>query len=179
MSDQIPEEQIPQAEPGPEQPEAERPQTVTEGAAYTTQTPPPVMGSQPLTPSEERTWAALAHLSILVNLFSGFLGPLAALVIYFIFRERSRYVAYQAFQSFLFQMVFWVGAGLLIGVTWTVTAVLLVVLIGFCLIPIAIVISLIPVVALGYGIVGAIRTGQGEDFEYWLVGSWTRDILRS
>ena len=43
---------------------------------YSTPTPP----SMPLTPSDERTWAMLAHLSILINLVSGILGPVAALI---------------------------------------------------------------------------------------------------
>jgi len=32
----------------------------------------------PLSPSDERTWAMLAHLSVLLNLVTGFLGPVAA-----------------------------------------------------------------------------------------------------
>ena len=34
---------------------------------------PPVLA--PLTPSEEHTWAMLAHMSVLLNLVTGFLGP--------------------------------------------------------------------------------------------------------
>nr|HID12339.1 DUF4870 domain-containing protein [Anaerolineae bacterium] len=33
-------------------------------------------------PSEERTWAMLAHLSVLLNLVTGLLGLVGALVIY-------------------------------------------------------------------------------------------------
>ena len=43
----------------------------------------------PLSQSEERTWAMLAHLSILVNLFTGVLGPFVALLIYLVFAPRS------------------------------------------------------------------------------------------
>ena len=60
---------------------------------------------QPLSLSDERTWALLAHLSILINLFTGVLGPVAALVIYLVYKDRSRYVAYQAMQSFIFQLI--------------------------------------------------------------------------
>jgi uncharacterized Tic20 family protein len=35
----------------------------------------------PLTPQEERQWAMLAHLGVLANLFSGFLGPVVPLAI--------------------------------------------------------------------------------------------------
>jgi uncharacterized membrane protein len=118
-----------------------------------------------------------AHLSILVNLVSGFLGLIAALVIYLIYRDRSRYVAYHSLQSLFFQLVFWAGAGALAALAWVLTGLLSVVLVGLLCIPIALVISLIPVAALVYGIVGAIQTSQGEDFQYWLVGDWVRPTL--
>jgi uncharacterized Tic20 family protein len=131
----------------------------------------------PLSPSDERTWAMLAHLSILANLVTGFLGPVAALVIYLIYKDRSRYVAYHAMQSFVFQLVFWVGGGVLVGIAWTITGVLSAVLIGLICIPVAIVFSAIPLGALIYGIIGGIQTNQGQDFKYWLVGDWVRGTL--
>ena len=39
------------------------------------QTPPVYTPPEPLSPSDERMWAMVSHLSILVNLASGFLGP--------------------------------------------------------------------------------------------------------
>jgi uncharacterized protein len=53
----------------------------------------------PLTPEEERQWAMIAHLGVLVNLVSGFLGPVVPLAIYMIYKDRSRYVAYQSLQG--------------------------------------------------------------------------------
>ncbi|HEX7972834.1 MAG TPA: DUF4870 domain-containing protein, partial [Anaerolineales bacterium] len=128
----------------------------------------------PLSANDERTWAMLAHLSILVNLFTGFLGPVAALLIYLALKDRSRYVAYQAMQSFVFQLVAWIGGGILAVIAWAVSGALAVVLIGFCLMPIALVISLIPLAALVYGVIGAVQTNQGQDFRYWLVGDWVK-----
>jgi len=128
----------------------------------------------PLSPQDERTWSMLAHLSILVNLFSGFLGPIAALVIYLVFKDRSRYVAYQSLQSFIFQLVWWVGGGALVAAAWAVTGVLTAILIGLLCIPFAMLISLVPLAALVNGIVGGIRTSQGQDFRYWLIGDWVR-----
>jgi hypothetical protein len=128
----------------------------------------------PLSPQDERTWSMLAHLSILVNLFSGFLGPIAALVIYLVFKDRSRYVAYQSLQSFIFQLVWWVGGGALVAAAWAVTGVLSAILIGLLCIPFAMLISLVPLAALVYGIVGGIQTSQGQDFRYWLIGDWVR-----
>jgi len=128
----------------------------------------------PLSPSEERTWAMLSHLSVLANLFTGFLGPVAALIIYLVYKDRSRYVAYQSLQSLIMQGVLWIGGGILTGITWTITGVLSAVLVGICLIPIAIVISLLPLVAIIYGIVGAVKCNNGEDFQYWQIGQWVR-----
>ena len=45
----------------------------------------------------------------------GFLGPVAALVVYLIFQNRSRYVAYHALQAFVFQLIWWGGGGALLG----------------------------------------------------------------
>ena len=131
----------------------------------------------PLTQAEEHTWAMLAHLSVLVNLFTGVLGPVVALIIYLIFAKRSRYVAYHAMQSFLFQLVVWYG----IGVMWSIVGILCAVLIGVILIPFACVLT--PFLLLGmaiapiYGIIGAVQTSQGQDFKYWLVGDRVRKIL--
>ena len=46
-----------------------------------------VMGTQ-----EEKTLSVLAHLSMFLNLVTGFLGPVAALVIWLVYRDRSRNV---------------------------------------------------------------------------------------
>ncbi len=132
---------------------------------------------QPLSEQDERNFAMLAHLSILLNLVTGFLGPVAALVIYFIYKDRSRYVRYHAMQSFVFQLIWWLGAGLLAGITWTISGILVVVLVGCLLMPIALVLTLIPLAALVYGVIGAIQTNEGQDFRYWLIGDWVRGEL--
>jgi len=131
--------------------------------------------SIPLSPYDERTWAMLAHLSILINLISGILGPIAALVIYLVYKDRSRYVAYQSLQSLIFQLIAWVGAGIIIGGSWAIVAALSSVIVGICLIPGAVIISLIPLGALVYGVIAGIKCSKGEDFRYWLIGNWVRN----
>jgi uncharacterized Tic20 family protein len=138
------------------------------------QTPP-----APLTPEEERQWAMIAHLGVLVNLVSGFLGPVVPFAIYMIYKDRSRYVAYQSLQALVFQLIWWVGGGILAGIAWTITGVLSAVIIGLLCIPIACIFSAMPLVALGYGIYGGIQSSQGQDFKYWLVGDWVRSTLTS
>jgi uncharacterized protein len=142
---------------------------------------PVVYQPAPLSPSEERNWAMLAHLSVLINLVTGLLGALAALIIYLVFRDRSRYVAYHAMQSFIAQLICWGGVGLIIAGIWAVTGMLSLVLIGLLCIPFACVITplvmLLPVFNLVGGVWGGIQTSQGYDFKYWLVGDWVRGIL--
>lgn len=133
----------------------------------------------PLSPSEERSWAMLAHISVLINLFTVILGPLAALVIYLLFRDRSRYVAYHAFQSFINQLVWWVGGGAIIAIVWTVTGVLTLAVVGVLLVPLACLLTLMPAISVIQGVWGAIKTANGEDFRYWWVGDWTRGVLES
>jgi len=134
-----------------------------------------------LSASDERTWAMLAHLSVLLNLVTGFLGVAAALVIYLVYKDRSRYVAYQSMQAFLFQLIFWAGGGLLIGIMWAVVGALSAVLIGILLIPFAVVLTLVfllmLLIALVYGVVGAVRSSNGEDFRYGLIGDWALNFV--
>ncbi len=139
--------------------------------------PADVMMSPALSRQDEQTWAMLAHLSILLNLISGFLGVVAALVIYLVYKDRSRYVAYQAMQAFLFQLVAWVGGGLLTGLAWTFVGILSAVVIGVCLIPFAALVSLIPLGAIIYGIIAGVKCNEGKDFRYWLIGDWTQSII--
>jgi uncharacterized protein len=143
-------------------------------------TPEPTPGYQqpaPLSPQEERTWAMLAHLSVLVNLFTVLLGPTASFIIYLVYKDRSRYVAYHAMQSTVFQLIAWIVGGIIATITWAIAGALTVILIGCLLYPVALLFSLLPIVALIYGIVGAIQTNQGQDFRYWLVGDWVRSTL--
>ncbi len=135
--------------------------------------------NQPLTVSDEHTWAMLAHLSVLLNLVTGFLGIVAALLIYLVFKNRSKYVAYQSMQAFIFQLMWWFGGGILTGIAWAITGSLILVIVGLVLIPLACAISIIPIASLVYGVVGAVQCNNGQDFKYWLIGDWVRGELTS
>ena len=86
----------------------------------------------PVSTADERSWAALAHLSALLNLFTGFLGPVAAFVVWLVYRERSSVVARHAMRSVVYQSV-WLVA-LFIG--WSVTFFLTAFLVGILLWPV-------------------------------------------
>ena len=124
---------------------------------------------------EETTWAMLAHLTNLINLVTGFLGPVIAIVIYFSFRDRSKYVSNQAMQSFVFQMIAVIFFGILAVIAWIVTGLLSMVLVGICLIPFAILITLVPLASMIYSIIAAVQTSAGKPFQYAVIGSWIKE----
>jgi hypothetical protein len=113
--------------------------------------------------NEERLWAMLAHLFGLIGYLVALGQYIAPLVIYLVFKDRSKFVAFHALQSLFFQL-----AVLVAGV---ISGILVFLLIG---IPLLIVVA---VGSLIYIIVAAIRAYNGELFEYWLVGRWARDIV--
>jgi uncharacterized protein len=95
---------------------------------------------------DERTWSVLAHLSTFLNIFTGFLGPVAAFVIWLAHKDRSPTVAHHALRSVFYQTA-WLVA---IAVGWTVTGLLMAVLIGFLLVPVMILVTLAPFVQASY-----------------------------
>ena len=110
----------------------------------------------------------LAHLSMFLNLVTGFLGPVAALIVWLGYKDRSQRVAFHALQSIWCQ----IGWLVILAVGWTITVLLLVVLIGFLLIPVMAVVSVVPFVHAGYA---AYKVSQGEDYRY----PFAADIVES
>jgi uncharacterized Tic20 family protein len=110
----------------------------------------------------ERTWSALAHLSTLLNVFTVFLGPVAALGVWLYYRDRSRAVAFQALQSAVYQ-----GAWILALATgWAITFLLMAVLVGFLLVlPMA----LLTLVPIAHAVYAAYRVSKGEAYRYPIV----------
>jgi len=118
---------------------------------------PVTMGTQ-----EERTWSVLAHLSIFLNIVTGFLGPVAALVIWLVYRDRSRTVAFQALQSMWYQVAWFV----ILFAGWTITTLLMLVLIGFLLVPVMALITVVPFV---HGAYAAYRVSRDGEYRYPLI----------
>ena len=103
----------------------------------------------------ERTWSVLAHMSTFLNLFTGFLGPVAAFVIWLVYRDDSPTVARHALRSVFYQVA-WLTA---IFIGWTVTFALMAILVGFLLVPIMAVVTLAPFVQASYEAYIAYRGG--------------------
>ena len=119
-------------------------------------------GPVTMTTQEERTWSVLAHLSIYLNLVTGFLGPVAALFIWLVYRDRSSKVAFQALQSMWYQVAWLV----ILFSGWTVTGLLMLVLIGFLLVPVMALITVIPFV---HGAYAAYRFSKDGEYRYPLI----------
>lgn len=113
------------------------------------QTPPaygqPVYAA-PLSPSDERLWATLAHVGGIV------LGFIAPLVVWLVFRERSGFVNDQAKEALNFQI--------LIVIAYIVGGILTVVLIGGLILALAWLATII------FGIMGAVAANKGELYRY-------------
>ena len=111
---------------------------------------------------EERSWSVLAHLSIFLNLFTGFLGPVAALVIWLVYKDRSQKVAFHALQSMWYQVAWLV----LLGIGWAFTGILMLILIGFLLVPVMALITAFPFV---HGAYAAYRVSRDGEYRYPLI----------
>ena len=106
---------------------------------------------------DEQTWSMLSHLSVLVGLLG--LMPLGALIIWLIYKDRSPRVRFHAAQALWYQVA-WIVI-LLVG--WTITFILMFVLIGFLLLPVMLLASLVPFV---HGCYAAYKVNQGVDYRY-------------
>ncbi len=145
-------------------------------------------------PTDEWSAAALAHASVLLTLILGIAGGVGApvglavpLVMYFGYREKSRFVAFHALQSFVYQiagvLIYAVAAavmGVWVAMAWNISGWLSGVLVGFLLMPFALLLTLLmvslllgaPLAWLGYGLYAAYQVYQGHNLRYWLIGEW-------
>ena len=124
------------------------------------------LGTSTMGSRDENTWSILAHLSVFLNLFTGFLGPVAAFVIWLMYKDKSSRVSFHALQSFWYQIA-WLA---ILVVGWTVTGLLTMIIIGFLLIPVMLLITLVPFAHAAYA---AYRVNQGVDYRY----PWVADLI--
>jgi uncharacterized Tic20 family protein len=144
---------------------------------------------------DEKMWAAVAHGSAWITLLGGLLSagtvvPVSIfipLVIYFLFRQKSDFVAFHALQAFVLQLIGTIGALLLLvvgGVVWGIGMVIallaVVILVGFILVPfwglvgvvLLGVITIMPLAMIFFGTYAAIETYNGHDYRYPFIARW-------
>jgi uncharacterized Tic20 family protein len=144
------------------------------------------MSDELTVPQDERMLAALAHGGILLGLpTNGIGGIAAALVIWLTQRDRSRYVAFQALQALVYQVVVLLITMVLFG-CWGLLWLLMVIPSAAIATPpgggpppgvwAGLVLLACPLILLAvlmlYGLWGAIRSMGGYDFRYLLIGDW-------
>lgn len=103
-----------------------------------------------MSPSDEKTWSILAHVSVLV-------APIGALIIWLVFKDRSPKVTFHALQALWYQIAWIVIA---YSVLSSILSLVVIGIFMFFLLPL---IALVPVVHACYG---AYKISQGEDFRY-------------
>ena len=113
--------------------------------------------TQTMSAQDERTWSVIAHLSVLAALVG--LIPIGALLVWLLYKDRSRKVRFHALQALWYQI-----AWIVILVAYTLVSLILsLVIIGifmFFLLPI---LALIPLI---HGCYAAYQVSQGVDYRY-------------
>ena len=126
-----------------------------EGYGYQSAPPAGAYGyqqrAQQLSQQEERTWGMVAHLSALIGIIIGvsFVGPLIVMLVQ---GPKSRFVREQAVEALNFNIT------VLIAVI--ISSLLLLILIGFVLLPIILIAWLI------FTIIGAVTANDGRPYRY-------------
>ena len=117
------------------------------------------VGTSQMSAQDERMWSMLAHLSVLVSIITGIGGPIAALVIWLVYKDKSQRVAFHALQSLWYQVA-WI---VILSAYVILSTILTFVIIGifmFFLLPL---IALVPLVHMCYA---AYKVNQGVDYRY-------------
>ncbi len=130
--------------------------------------------------SEERTWAMMAHVSAILNLFVPALGGvIGAGVIWLVYKEKSKKVAFHALQSLVFQAIILAFLVVVVGGTWVLGFIFSFATIGLgALIAVPLMIltfflgGAVIVAGLVYSLIAAYKVNQGEDFRYKWIGDW-------
>lgn len=144
---------------------------------------------------EEKLWASVAHASIWVTMFGGFLTagftiPISIfvpLVIYLMYRKKSDFVVFHALQAFTLQIIGTVGVlalavvgGFAWGIGMIIALLAIFVLAGIVLVPLwalvgialALIIFLAPFAALLLASIAAYQTYNRQDYRYPFISGW-------
>jgi uncharacterized Tic20 family protein len=129
--------------------------------------------------SDERTWAALAHASTLLNMATGMGGLIAAAVIWLTQQEKSAWVAFHGLQSLVFQAAIYLIVSLVVGTVWLVGFALSFITLGLgtiVAVPVMIVVMFLGIALMVagtvYSLYGAYQVYEGHEFRYVWIGDW-------
>lgn len=128
----------------------------------------------PLSANEERQWAMYSHFSVLINLFTAFVGAAIPIIIFFLYKDRSKFVAFHAMQSFVMQIICFLGGGIITVVTGAIGGAVIPLVGSFC----ACFFALLPLAGLIYGVYGGMQVNQGKDFKYPVIGDIVQNNMK-
>lgn len=128
----------------------------------------------PVSEQEARQWAMFSHLSVLLNLFTVFMGAAIPLIIYFLYKDRSKFVAFHAMQSFVMQIVCFLGGGIITVVTAAIGGTIIPLVGSIC----GCLFGLLPLAGFIYGLYGGMQINQGKDFKYPIIGDLVQNNMK-
>jgi uncharacterized Tic20 family protein len=126
------------------------------------------------TTQDDRIMAALSHIAIVIGLAIILPG-----IIWFVYRDKSPYVRFQALQAAVWQLITTVGGMLVAGCAFM--ALMMTGMMadssnsgGFVCLPFPVIcgVILVSIAFTIYGLYAAIVTFGGSDFRYPVIGSW-------
>src|SRR5215207_9801658 len=117
------------------------------------------VGTSQMSLQDERMWSMLAHLSVLVSIITGIGGPIAALVIWLVYKDKSQRVAFHALQSLWYQVA-WIVIIFAYVILSTILTFVIIGIFMFFLLPL---IALVPIAHQCYA---AYKVNQGVDYRY-------------
>jgi len=141
--------------------------------------PNPAAGVSPA--ADERTMAALAHASHLLNAVTGMGGLIAAGAIWLTQKEKFPRAAFHGLQSLVFQGLLMILVVVEVGVVWVLGFVFSFATMGIgtiVAVPIMILSMFLAFLLMGAGIAyslyGAYQVYEGREFNYYLIGDWVQ-----
>ena len=138
-----------------------------------------LQGTMPPPTRDERTWAALAHATILLAPWTGVGGMVASFFLWAEKKEDSAYIGWQGLQAWAYQVAVPALVAVLALAGWGLAggwlraqARALVAVAALMVLP----------AYIGYGCYAAYQCAQGQDFRYFalgrLLGRWHRRYYR-
>ena len=122
---------------------------------------PPYAVRPPMSPSDERTWAMMAHLAPFAGSVVG-LPVVGPLVVYLVYKDRSVFVRRHAAASLNFQILL-----LIVMMVWALIAIPLVVLtVGLGIIPVVLFALVVWIGSIVLQVIAAMAANRGQDYQY-------------
>lgn len=121
----------------------------------------------PMSPSDERTWAMLAHLAPFAGSVVG-LPVVGPLVVYLVFKDRSVFVRRHAAASLNFQIMLMIVTVVGVVIAFPLTILTM----GIGVIPVLLLVVVVWVAALVLQIVAAVAANRGQDYRYPMTPGW-------